>query len=191
LAEASTFLAWAESLGTMTYYEILRVEHNAPVAEIQEAFHSLSLRCHPDRFVDEGPEVTAAAAAVFKRAAEAYNVLRKPQFRHRYDAELKRIAAQQASAVAGPPSSQQAIRFDERKVEEKKQHQQRTLFMIAGNPRAKQYAAKADELLAKGKLNDARIQLITATQNDPNNEELKERLEILEEAMLLEPGDFL
>ena len=35
------------------------------------------------------------------------------------------------------------------------------------------------------------IQLITATQNDPNNDELKERLEILEEALLLEPGDFL
>jgi len=190
LAEASTFLAWAESLGTMTYYEILRVDDRAPIAEIQEAFHALSLRCHPDRFVDDGPDVTAAAAAVFKRAAEAYNVLRKPQFRQRYDAELKRAAAQQAGTAA-PPSSQQAIRFDERKVEEKKQHQQRTLFMIASNPRAKQYAAKADELLAKGKLNDARIQLITATQNDPNNDELKERLEILEEALLLEPGDFL
>jgi curved DNA-binding protein CbpA len=181
VAEASTFLAWAESLGSMTYYEILRVAPNAPLPEIQEAFHNLSLRCHPDRFVDDGPEV-AAAAAVFKRAAEAYNVLRKPQFRHRYDEELRRAASQ---------AQPQAVRFDEHRVEVQKKHEQRTLFMIARNPTAKRHAAKADDFLAKGDLEKARIQLITATQNDPDNEELKERLEILYEALMLEPGDFL
>jgi curved DNA-binding protein CbpA len=166
----------------MTYYEILRVAPDAPLSEIQEAFHHLSLRCHPDRFVDEGPEVAAAAAVVFKRAAEAYNVLRKPQFRQRYDDELRRAATQ---------AQPQSVRFDEHRVEVKKQHEQRTLFMIARNPTAKRHAAKADDFLAKGDLEKARIQLITATQNDPDNEELKERLEILYEALMLEPGDFL
>ena len=184
MAEATTFLAWAESLGTMTYYEILRVADDAPLSEIQEAFHNLSLRCHPDRFVDDGPEVAAAAAAVFKRAVEAYNVLRRPAFRQRYDAELRKAASQ-------PQLEQEPVRFDERKVEVKQHHVQRTLFMIAQDPKAKQYAAKADELLAKGDLEKARIQLINATQNDPNNEELKERLQILYEALMLEPGDFL
>jgi DnaJ-class molecular chaperone len=182
VAEASTFLAWAESLGTMTYYEILRVADDAPLSEIQEAFHNLSLRCHPDRFVDDGPEVAAAAGAVFKRAVEAYNVLRRPQFRQRYDNELRKAAAQ---------SQQEAVRFDERKVETKPQHEQRTLFMIARTPKAKQFAAKADELLTRGDLEKARIQLISATQNDPDNEELKERLDILYEALMFEPGDFL
>ncbi|MBX3225817.1 MAG: DnaJ domain-containing protein [Labilithrix sp.] len=180
MAETSTFLAWAESLGQMTYYEILRVDERSSVADIQQAFHELSLRCHPDRFVDDGPEVAAAAAAVFKRAAEAYNVLRKPQFRQRYDAELRR--------AQGQP---EPVRFDERKVETKQRHEQRTLFMIATTPRGKQYAAKADELLAKGNLDAARIQLISASQQEPNNDELKERLEILYEALMLEPGDFL
>ena len=175
MAEASTFLAWAESLGTMSYYEILRVPEDAPPVEIQQAFHQLSLRCHPDRFVDEGPEVAAAAAAVFKRAAEAYNVLRKPAFRKRYDAELHKGK----------------LTLDERAVEPKKTFEQRTLFMIARTPRAKQHAAKADELLSRGKLDEARIQLISANQHDPNNDELKERLDILYEALLLEPGDLL
>ncbi len=166
----------------MTYYEILRVPDDAPISEIQEAFHNLSLRCHPDRFVDDGPEVAAAAAAVFKRAAEAYNVLRKPSFRQRYDNELRKASTQ---------PQQEVVRFDERKIEEKKQHEQRTLFMIARTPRAKQFAARADERLAKGDLEKARIQLINATQNEPDNEELRERLDILYEALMLEPGDFL
>lgn len=174
MAESTTFIAWAESLETMNYYEILRVPEDAPTKEIQQAFHDLSLRCHPDRFVDEGPEVAQAAAAVFKRAAEAYNILRNPGFRRRYDAELKKGE----------------IKLDERKIEEKVVHEQRTLFMIARTPRAKQYAAKADEALAKGKLEDARIQLISANQHDPGNEELTERLQILYEALTLEPGDF-
>src|SRR5262245_11947141 len=159
----------------MSYYEILRVPQEASQAEIQEAFHGLSLRCHPDRFVDDGPEVARAAAAVFKRAAEAYNVLRKPAFRKRYDAELRKGQ----------------LKLDEHAIEQKKTYEQRTLFMIARTPRAKQHAAKADEFLAKGKLEDARIQLISANQHDPGNEELKERLDILYEALMLEPGDLL
>ncbi len=177
VAESTTFLAWAESLETMTYYEILRVEETASTAEIQQAFHDLSLRCHPDRFVEEGPEVAQAAASVFKRAAEAYNILKKPAFRKRYDAELKR--------------GQSGVTFNERAVEEAPRHEQRTLFMIAQTPSAKKHAAKADELLSQGKLDQARIHLISATQSDPNNAELKERLDILYEALLLEPGDLL
>jgi curved DNA-binding protein CbpA len=175
VAESSTFLAWAESLQTMSYYEILRVPEDASSAEIQQAFHDLSLRCHPDRFVEEGPEVAAAASSVFKRAAEAYNILRKPAFRKRYDTELQKGQ----------------LKLDERAVETKKQYEQRTLFMIARTMKAKQHAAKADEFLTKGKLDEARVQLITANQHDPNNDELKERLDILYEALMLEPGDLL
>ena len=175
MAESATFLAWAESLESMSYYEILRVAEDASQQEIQQAFHDLSLRCHPDRFVEEGPEVAAAASAVFKRAAEAYNILRKPALRRRYDGEL----------------SKGQLVLDERAVEPKKQHEQRTLYMIARTAKAKQYAAKADELIAKGKLDEARVQLISANQHDPNNDELKERLDILYEALLLEPGDLL
>lgn len=175
VAESSTFLAWAESLEAMSYYEILRVPEDASQQEIQQAFHALSLRCHPDRFVEEGPEVAKAASAVFKKAAEAYNVLRKPPLRRRYDAELQKGQ----------------LTLDERAVEPKKQHEQRTLYMIARTPKSKQYAAKADELIARGKLDEARVQLISANQHDPNNDELKERLDILYEALLLEPGDLL
>jgi curved DNA-binding protein CbpA len=173
--EPSTFFAWAESLQSMSYYEILRVAEDAAPVEIQEAFHELSLRCHPDRFVDDGPEVAAAASSVFKRAAEAYNVLRKPALRQRYDQELRRGQ----------------VKLDEQAlVQPKKKFEQRTLLMIARTPTAKKHAAKADEALAKGRLDDARVALISANQHDPGNAELEERLQILYEALMLEPGDF-
>jgi curved DNA-binding protein CbpA len=174
VATSDTFIAWAESLEQLNYYEVLRVEPGASPLEIQEAFHDLSLRCHPDRFVDEGPEVSAAAAIVFKRAVEAYSILKRPNLRQRYDAELGR-------AGGGP------VKIDEHAIEQKKKHEQRTLFMIAQDAKAKKFAAKADAFLAQGNLEGARIQLISAVQNDPGNEELKERLDILYEALMLEP----
>lgn len=172
MATPITFIAWAESLETMNYYDILRVPTNARPTEIQKAFHDLSLRCHPDRFVEEGPEVAEAAAVVFKRLVEAYNCLRRPQHRARYDAELQRGQ----------------VKFDEQKIEERPKFEQRTLYMIARDPRAKQFAAKADRFLSMGRLDDARIQMISACQNDPGNAELKERLEAIYEALMLEPG---
>lgn len=173
MAEPSTFLSWAESLETLSYYEILRVPGDASPQEIQQAFHDLSLRCHPDRFVDDGPEVSAAAACVFKRAVEAYGILRRADLRARYDAQLG--------------TGQGEIKLDEHAFKETKRHEQRTLFMIARDPHAKKFAAKADQLLSLGRLDDARIQLISAVQNDPSNDELKERLDILYEALMLEP----
>ena len=53
--------------------------------------------------------------------------------------------------------------------------------------KAKKFAAKADAFLDQGNLESARIQLISAVQNDPGNDELKERLDILYEALMLEP----
>jgi len=145
---------------------------------IQKSFHELSLNCHPDRFVEEEPEVGQAAATVFKRLVEAYNVLRRPNLRKRYDDELRK----QLGIAAAP-----APKFDEHAIAQKPKFEQRTLYMIATNPKAKQFAAKADRFLEMGKLEEARIQLISAYQQDPANQELKERLDILYEALALEP----
>ena len=63
----------------------------------------------------------------------------------------------------------------------------RTLEMVARTTRGRQVAVKADRLIAVGKLEDARVQLVTACQSEPDNEELAERLQILYEALALEP----
>jgi curved DNA-binding protein CbpA len=185
MAAPSTFIVWAESLETMHYYDILRVSYDARPEEIQKAFQALALRCHPDRFVDEPVDVGQAATAVFKRLVEAYGVLRRPALRARYDAELRKSLAGNANGSGGSVGN--VAKFDEHAVAAKPTFEQRTLYMIARNPKAKQFAAKADRFLSNGQLEEARIQIISAYQHDPGNDELKERLDILYEALALEP----
>ena len=172
MPSVSTFIAWAESTATQNYYAILRVPQTASAGQIKAAFHSHALRCHPDRYVDDPPQVSQAAAEVFKRGVEAYNVLGKPDLRKRYDEALAKgkLRFDPTALPSIPPPPPKA----------------RTLEDIAQTPSGKQHALKADRLINIGKLEEARIALITATQHEPFNEELKARIGTLYEAMALD-----
>lgn len=62
------------------YYEILDISRNASGEEIKRAYRRTAMRYHPDRNPGD-PE----AELRFKEAAEAYEVLRDPNKRARYD----------------------------------------------------------------------------------------------------------
>lgn len=62
------------------YYEILGVSRSASADEIKSAYRKLAMQYHPDRNPDN-----AEAEAMFKEAAEAYEVLSNPEKRSRYD----------------------------------------------------------------------------------------------------------
>ena len=62
------------------YYEILGMTREASSDEIKKAYRKLAMKYHPDRNPDD-PE----AEAMFKEAAEAYEVLRDADKRARYD----------------------------------------------------------------------------------------------------------
>ncbi len=62
------------------YYEVLEVTREASESEIKTSYRRLAMQYHPDRNPDN-PE----AEQKFKEAAEAYDVLRDPERRARYD----------------------------------------------------------------------------------------------------------
>ena len=62
------------------YYEVLGVSKTASDAEIKAAYKKMAIKYHPDRNPDN-----KEAEEKFKEAAEAYDVLRDPEKRKRYD----------------------------------------------------------------------------------------------------------
>lgn len=62
------------------YYEVLSVSRDAGTEEIRHAYRKLAMRYHPDRNPGD-----ADAELKFREAAEAYEVLRDPEKRARYD----------------------------------------------------------------------------------------------------------
>ncbi len=173
MPSAEQIRAWTEVAKKKNYYEILGLYPTAGESEIKAAFHKFALRFHPDQLVDDGDDVVSAGAELFKRGVEAYNILVKRELRERYDVQLTkgRIRMDIDARPSAPPPPLM-----------------RTLEMIAKTPGGKKYAAKADRLLSIGRLEEARIQLTSAFQQEPTNHELQERINILYEALALEPG---
>src|SRR5690606_35910196 len=62
------------------YYEILGISKGASEAEIKKAYRKKAIEYHPDKNPGD-----AKAEEMFKKAAEAYEVLSKPDKRARYD----------------------------------------------------------------------------------------------------------
>ena len=62
------------------YYEILGVSKNATAAEIKKGYRQKAIQYHPDKNPGDHE-----AEAMFKKAAEAYEILSDPNKRSRYD----------------------------------------------------------------------------------------------------------
>jgi len=77
------------------YYKVLEVPREASEDDIKRAYRKLAMQYHPDRNPDD-PE----AERKFKEAAEAYDILRDPERRARYD-RFGHAGVQQGAGMGG------------------------------------------------------------------------------------------
>ena len=77
------------------YYEVLGVKRNASEADVKSAYRKLARKFHPD--VNKAPD----AAAKFREATEAYDVLSDPEKRKQYD-QFGRAGVQGGFGGPGP-----------------------------------------------------------------------------------------
>lgn len=70
------------------YYKILEVPENASQDDIKKSFRKLSLKWHPDRWVNATEEERKKAEEEFKKINEAHTVLGDEEKRRQYDAGI-------------------------------------------------------------------------------------------------------
>jgi TolA-binding protein len=95
------------ALGKRTHFEVLGVERSASQREVEQAFHRLARRYHPDAHHDRAlADLRDKLVAVFVRLGEAHQTLRDPQRRASYERMLG--PAPRVASPAGAGASQTA-----------------------------------------------------------------------------------
>jgi curved DNA-binding protein CbpA len=164
--------SWLTVLDELTYYELFGISSEAKSDEVREAFHEFCDSFHPDRHISRSLDERRAVATIFKRGTEAYLVLSDHVLRGHYDSQLavrpdgrpQRMTARPLSRP--PPSIREGggLPLDE----------------AARSSAARPFARRAEELIKKGDLRQAKLQLVMANHRDPGNEILEAALRDIE-----------
>ena len=86
-----------------THFQVLRLERTATEAQVKEAYFRLARRFHPDVHHDPAlADLRDKIEAIFVRLGEAYEVLRNPRIRAKYETQLNPAPATQAPAPNAP-----------------------------------------------------------------------------------------
>lgn len=174
-ADGSTayLLDWLEVLDELTYYELFGLTPLADTDTVRAAFHLFCDIFHPDRHVGLPVREHDAATSIFKRGTEAYVALTDPVLRKQYDEHLATAPSPRPprvsfSPLSRPPSSRAARAALEDSVR---------------SPSARPFARRAEELVQKGDLRQAKLQLVLANHMDPGNEALEGALKEIEDKL--------
>jgi DnaJ-class molecular chaperone len=159
------------TLESRSYYELLGVPKEAPVARIQQAFYLRAGKLHPDRYFRLGePGIREKLVEIYARISEAYKVLSDPQKRAQYDKGLGEGRLRLAAVT-------------EREVKKAVAPEDQ----VSGRE-AKRFTKLAFGQVASGDLKGALMNLRLALSLEPGSAFLKEQIKGLEERVGKKPG---
>jgi tetratricopeptide (TPR) repeat protein len=86
-----------------THFQVLGLERTATEAQVKEAYFRLARRFHPDVHHDPAlADLRDKIEAIFVRLGEAYEVLRNPRIRAKYESQINPTPATAAPAANAP-----------------------------------------------------------------------------------------
>jgi DnaJ-class molecular chaperone len=158
--------ALAQVLGTLDYFQVLKLEQSATPADIKAAFYRESRAYHPDRYNSLPPcPLKDQANAIYKRVAEAYVTLRDDRKRQKYLQDIN------------GPDREKRLRFNEAAETEAQDEKKKIIEEQFGqSAKTRHLYLQAAKDLAEGKLEAAARGIKMALAFEPSNEKFKELL---------------
>jgi DnaJ-class molecular chaperone len=148
------------------YYQLLGIIRTANADQIRSAFHRFAREHHPDNFVGS-PEETERHTELYQHGSEAYRVLLDPMKRKIYDEGLDEGVA----------------RYTEDRAQEMRRSMRPPGGVMLGSSKARVFFSRALHAMRSQDWAQAKLNLQMAIQNEPDNDELKAKLEEVLEQM--------
>jgi curved DNA-binding protein CbpA len=174
-------------LENANHFEALGVALGSDAAEVKSAFFELSKKFHPDRYFGKNlGSFKARIEKSFKRLSDAHQVLTHDDRRKAYLARHPELAkapprppppAQPATATSRPPepAAPPPPPPDPRREEERRDRLKKHPY-LARHARVNDLVQRAKAAVAKGDFAAAHIDLVTASQADERNTEIRSML---------------
>lgn len=151
---------------TLDYYALLGIIRTATSDQIRSAFHRFAREHHPDNFL-ESPAEAERHTLLYQQGSEAYRVLLDPLKRKLYDEGLEKGHH----------------RYDEDRAKELQRSIRPPGGVALRSSKARMFFTRADRAIKSEDWPQAKLNLQMAIQNEPDNEELKAKLEEVLERM--------
>ncbi len=148
------------------YYQLLGIIRTANADQIQSAFHRFARQHHPDNFAGS-PEGVDEHTLLYQHGSEAYRVLIDPTKRKLYDQGL-------AKGI---------VRYDENRASERRHTTRAPGGVALMSGKARMFYMRAYRAMQLEDWPQAKLNLKMAIQNEPDNEELKAKLEEVQQRM--------